>query len=82
MAMTVPEFLKFMETEEGKNFGRIKCTICHKYLDALDEQEPQYVSEKRVCSDCYYGEFGKLIDDVGFIGVPHSTIRDRGGDID
>jgi len=82
MPMTFKEFQTWMETDEGKNFGRTKCNICHEFLDALDEQEPYYVNKKRVCSDCYYGEFGKLIDEQGGIGVPHKSGHGCSGDLD
>jgi hypothetical protein len=76
MPFTVPEFLAWCETEEGKNFGKIKCNICGNFLDVMDEEEGNKISGKPVCSDCYYAEFGKLIDEQGFIGVPH---KHRGG---
>ena len=82
VAYSFKEFHEKMKDPEFRNFGRTKCSICHNYLDALDEQEPYYVNKKRVCSDCYYGEFGKPIDEQGGIGVPHKTVRGCSGDID
>jgi hypothetical protein len=80
--MKFAEFHEKMKDPAFRNWCRTKCSICYNYLDAIDEQEPRHVKGKRVCSDCYFGEFGKVIEETGSIGVPHGTIRDRGGDID
>jgi hypothetical protein len=67
MSYTVKEFLKAMENEEFRNLGAARCSQCNKILDALDRQEPHELNKKTVCSDCYFEEWGKIIE------TPHNV---------
>lgn len=63
MSMNFEEFHKKMEDPEFRDRGAICCNKCGEKLDAIDLQDPpRKIDGKQVCSDCWFGEFGKVLD--------------------
>jgi hypothetical protein len=81
MVYTVKEFLEKMKDPEFRNRGREKCAQCGEYLKEGEPLGPYKVEKGIVCADCYFKEFGKIIEEDGGIGRPGSSAHGC-GDID
>jgi len=82
MPLSYDEFCEKMKDPAFRNAGAARCDKCGEILDALDLQEPHAIKGKEVCSDCYFEEFGKMIDEDGGIGGLGTHGPLTGGDID
>jgi hypothetical protein len=76
MSRTLKQFFAWMETEEGKNFGRTKCPVCHKFLDALDEQEPHTLMGKKCVPIAILASSEKWLKKLAALGASEDTARD------